>query len=74
MIYPIPSKAAYYGHLALYNVFYMADDIVVFIIAIITRQLIQPSNKYAYWGRLLGGIILIGLGLIFIFKPELLSL
>lgn len=68
------SRSAYYGHLALYNVFYMTDDIIVFLVAVVTRQLIQPSNKYAYWGRLIGGIILIGLGLVFIFKPELLSL
>lgn len=68
------SRPAYYGYLSLYNVFYMADDIIVFSIAVITRRLIQPSNKYSYWGRLVGGIILIGLGLVFIFKPELLSL
>lgn len=68
------SRPAYYGYLALYNVFYMADDIIVFSIAVITRQLIQPSNKYSYWGRLIGGIILIGLGLVFILRPELLSL
>ena len=63
-----------YFYIGIYNIFYMLDDIVVFTIAFITFKIIKPSPKISYWLKLLGGLLLIGLGLIFVFKPELLSL
>lgn len=63
-----------YFYIGIYNIFYMLDDIVVFTIAFITFRIVKPSPKISYWLKLIGGIILIGLGLIFVFKPELLSL
>jgi len=64
----------YYSYIAGYNVFYMADDIIVFTLAVLTKRIVQPSPKFGYWSRLVGGLLLFALGLIFIFKPEALSL
>lgn len=63
----------YYIYLALYNTLYMADDIVVFIIAAVTMNYVHLNNKYDRWMKLFGGILIFALGLALIFKPELLS-
>ncbi|OGM90157.1 hypothetical protein A2108_02010 [Candidatus Wolfebacteria bacterium GWA1_42_9] len=63
------SVLSYYFYLVLYIVFYMLDDIIVFIIAMTTLQLTGLSGKYARWSRLIGGAILLILGILLIFKP-----
>ena len=63
----------YYLYLALYNTLYMADDIVVFLIAAITMNYVHLNNKYEKWMKLVGGILILALGLILIFKPSLLN-
>lgn len=63
----------YYIYLALYNTLYMADDIAVFIVAAVTMNYIHLNNKYDRWMKLFGGILILALGLAFIFKPGLLS-
>ena len=63
----------YYLYLALYNTLYMADDIVVFIIAAVTMNYVHLNNKYEKWMKLVGGVLILVLGLILIFKPSLLN-
>ena len=63
----------YYLYLALYNTLYMADDIVVFIIAAATMNYVHINNKYDRWMKLLGGVLIIALGLILAIKPDLLG-
>lgn len=63
----------YYLYLALYNTLYMADDIAVFVIAVYTMNFVHLSNKYERWMKLFGGILILTLGLILIFHPELLN-
>ncbi|KKP88738.1 MAG: hypothetical protein UR93_C0009G0026 [Berkelbacteria bacterium GW2011_GWA2_35_9] len=63
-----------YSYIGVYNLFYMLDDIIVFLIALFTIKVIKPTQKISYWLKLIGGILLIILGIIFVFKPELLSL
>ena len=63
----------YYLYLALYNTLYMADDIVVFLIAAITMNYVHLNNKYEKWMKLVGGVLILALGLILIFKPSLLN-
>lgn len=63
----------HYLYLALYNTLYMADDIIVFIIAAKTLNFVQLNHKYDRAMKLVGGLLIIVLGLILIFRPELLA-
>lgn len=67
------SSFARYIYLAAYNTLYMADDIVVFIIAAVTMNYVNLNHKYDRAMKLIGGVLIIVLGLILIFKPGLLS-
>jgi len=63
----------HYLYLAFYNTLYMADDIIVFIIAAKTLNFVQLNHKYDRAMKLVGGLLIIALGLILIFRPELLA-
>lgn len=62
----------YYLYLLLYILFFMIDDLLIFFIAMITLETVGIQQKYARYSHLLGGIIMSILGLLLIFKPELL--
>jgi hypothetical protein len=61
----------YYMYLLLYIFVFMLDDLLVFFIAMKTLEQTNVGTKYAHWARLAGGIILTGIGLALLFKPEL---
>lgn len=60
----------YYGYLLLYIFFFMLDDIVVFVLAMITLKHVGISGKYSRFSRLIGGILMLILGILLAFKPE----
>jgi glutaredoxin len=62
----------YYLYLLGYIFFYMLDDMVVFIIAMITLKITGVQNRYSRLSNLIGGIIMSIIGLLLLFKPELL--
>ena len=49
---------------------YMLDDFIVFGLALLSINKLQLTNKYSKWMNLIGGILMIILGLIMIFKPS----
>ena len=53
---------------------FMIDDIIVFVIAMKTAEITGISTKYARNAHLIGGILMILLGLLMIFKPAWLML
>lgn len=57
-------------YVALYIIFFLIDDIVVFTIAMFTLQLTGISTKYTKYSHLIGGIIMLIIGLLMIFKPS----
>ena len=57
-------------YLILYILFYLIDDLVVFIIALFTLKTTGISTKYNKFVNLIGGILMIAMGLLLIFKPE----
>lgn len=67
------STLQYYFYLLVYVIFYMLDDFVIFIIAVITMRITKVSDKYLKAIKLISGIVLLVLGLLMLFKPELLS-
>lgn len=64
----------YYSYILLYIFFFMLDDIAVFIIAMVTLKMTGLSTKYSKWSSLLGGLAMVVIGILLIFKPEWLSL
>lgn len=62
----------YYFYLLLYIFIFMLDDILVFVIAMITLQLVGGTTKYKQWSDLIGGIVMLIIGILLIFKPEIL--
>jgi hypothetical protein len=54
--------SVYYAYIALYVIFFMLDDLVIFGFAAFAAQKIIDT-RYAAISRAAGGVILIGLGL-----------
>jgi len=48
----------------------MLDDLIVFFIAMITLKAVGLSGKFSRASNLIGGILMLIIGLILIFKPE----
>lgn len=67
----IPS-VSYYGYILLYILFFMIDDLVIFVIAMVTLKVAGITSKYARYSHLVGGVLMLIIGLLLIFKPELL--
>ena len=57
-------------YIGLYMVFFLLDDMIVFFVAIRTMELTGVSTKYGKISKLVGGLLLLGIGILLIFKPE----
>ena len=66
------STTSYYSYLLIYILFYMIDDLIIFALAIWTLRITQVSEKYLKAIKLVSGIVLLLLGLMLLFKPEIL--
>lgn len=64
------SPLAHYGLLALYIAVFMLDDVVVFMIAMLTLEATGLAASYSRWSRLIGGCAMLAIGLLLLFKPE----
>ena len=54
----------------LYIVFFLIDDLIIFFIAMFTMKVTGISTKYNKYSHLIGGIIMLLIGILLIFKPE----
>jgi len=68
---PMPAWQ-YYAYLSLYIFIFMLDDLVVFILAMLTLQVTGVTAKYSRASHLIGGIVMLIIGLLLIFMPEML--
>lgn len=57
----------------LYIVFFLIDDIIVFVIAMTTMKITGISNKYNKYAHLIGGIIMLLIGFLMIINPSILK-
>ena len=57
-------------YIGLYMLFFMIDDFIVFFIAVRTMELTGFSTKYGKVSKLVGGLLLLGIGILLILKPE----
>jgi len=66
------SDLQYYSYLALYIFIFMLDDMFVFFVAMKTMQIGGISQKYTQYSHLIGGLIMLIIGVLMIFAPEML--
>ena len=59
----------FYAYLFLYVLVFLLDDLIIFFIAMKTLRLKASSSKYTRYSGLIGGIILVIIGLLLMFKP-----
>lgn len=57
-------------YLIIYIFFYLIDDLVVFLIAVFTLKSKGISTRYNKFVNLIGGLLMILMGILLIFKPD----
>ncbi|PJA47465.1 hypothetical protein CO172_01360 [Candidatus Uhrbacteria bacterium CG_4_9_14_3_um_filter_36_7] len=60
----------YYAYLLFYIFIFLLDDLFVFFTAMITLKITGVSDKYSHISHLIGGIAMVIIGLLLLFKPE----
>ncbi|MBN2479122.1 MAG: thioredoxin family protein [Parachlamydiales bacterium] len=66
------STFEHYMYVLLYIFVFMLDDLLIFSLVVFTLKLTNFTNKYSRISHLIGGIVLLAIGFLLIFKPELL--
>ena len=66
------NTGSYALYMFLYILFFVIDDIVVFVIAMLTLKVTGISTKYSKYAHLVAGIITILIGLLMLIKPSIL--
>lgn len=61
----------YYAYILLYDFFFMLDDLLIFSLAVLALDT-SIGQRYAGHCRVVGGVVLIALGGVMVFRPELL--
>jgi thiol-disulfide isomerase/thioredoxin/glutaredoxin-related protein len=64
------STTQYYLYILLYIFIFMLDDLLIFFIAIFSLHMVKLTGKYTRFSHLIGGIVLLIIGSLLIFKPE----
>lgn len=57
-------------YVLLYVVFFLLDDLIIFFAAMKTMEVTGISTKYSKYSHLIGGILMVIIGALLIFKPE----
>ncbi len=60
----------YYLYMVLYISMYMLDDMIIFAAAMITLQLLGVGTRYKQASNLAGGVLMLILGILLIFRPQ----
>jgi len=63
----------YLGYLLLYVSVFMLDDLVVLVAALKTLEVTGLTGRYARWSNAVGGVALVVIGALLIFRPEWLA-
>jgi hypothetical protein len=63
----------YFGYLVLYVAVFMLDDLVVLVAALKTLEVTGLTTRYARWSNAVGGVALLAIGVLLIFRPEWLA-
>ncbi len=57
-------------YILIYILFFLIDDIIIFLIAVFSSKVTAISNKYTKYSHLIGGLIMIIIGILMLVKPE----
>ena len=57
-------------YIYIYIFFFLIDDIIVFVIAMLTLNIKAISTRYTKYSHLIGGILMLAIGLLMLLKPE----
>ncbi len=60
----------YMLNILIYIFFFLIDDILVFTIAMVTLNVTGISTKYTKYSHLIGGVLMVIIAILMIFKPE----
>lgn len=60
----------YYLYLIFYVFIFMLDDLIVFCIAMITLKITGLEGKFSRYSHLIGGVLMLIIGFLMLFKPE----
>jgi hypothetical protein len=60
----------YFLYILLYIFIFMLDDLLIFIIAMVTLQATGMTSKYTRYSNLIGGVLMLIIGLLLLLKPE----
>ncbi|MCR5787561.1 MAG: hypothetical protein K6G37_00490 [Bacilli bacterium] len=63
------SHVEYAFYIFIYMLCFLIDDLIIFAIAMKTLKLKGISNKYMKYSHLIGGLIMLVIGLLMLFKP-----
>jgi len=66
------STKQYYLYIFFYQIVFMLDDMVIFAIAMVTLNSVGVESKYVRLVKVIGGVVMVIIGLLLLFKPELL--
>ncbi|WP_339132826.1 MAG: hypothetical protein WGN25_11190 [Candidatus Electrothrix sp. GW3-4] len=61
----------YYAYILLYDFFFMLDDLIIFSLAVLALNT-NLGQRYAKYCKIIGGIVLLLLGCMMVFAPDLL--
>lgn len=64
------STLEYSIYMIIYILFFLLDDVVIFVASMITLNTKGISSKYGKYSHLVGGIIMVLIAILMIFKPE----
>jgi len=65
------STGMYFLYIGVYIFLFMIDDLVIFILAMITMRVTGISNRYTRYSSIIGGIIMAIIGILLIFFPNI---
>ena len=63
----------YFAYLVLYVAVFMLDDLLVLVVALKTLEVSGLTTRYARWSNAFGGVALLAIGALLIFRPEWLA-
>lgn len=63
----------FWGLLLLYMIIYQLDEIFIFLAAVITLRSSRLQEKHGRWLKLLGGVLMVSLALLMLFRPSVLT-
>lgn len=60
----------YHLHLLLYVLVFMADDLALFAGVMVTLRLTDAGARYAHVARLVGGVVMVAIAVLLVFRPD----